>query len=173
MKVHNGMRPHDVVVLLKIISLQGNWMNKDLSSSLFISSSEISESLNRSMIARLISPDKKKVFKGALLKFIENGLSFVFPVEPGAIVRGIPTAHSAPILKEYIISDDVYVWPTPNGEAKGQGIAPLYPNQVQAVLQDEKLYDMLSLVDSVRVGKVREVEKALDLLKQYFGMAYA
>jgi len=173
MKAHNGMRPQDIVVLLKIISLEDTWMNKDLSASLFISPSEISESLNRSMIARLISPDKRKVFKTALLKFIENGLSFVFPAEPGAIMRGIPTAHSAPILKGYILSEETYVWPSPNGAAKGQVIIPLYPNQVQAVMQDEKLYNMLALIDSIRVGKVREVEKALDLLKQYFGMVYA
>ncbi len=173
MKAHNGMRPHDVVVLLKIISLEDNWMNKDLSASLFISASEISESLNRSMIARLISPDKKKVFKGALFKFIENGLSFVFPAAPGALVRGTPTSHSAPVLKGYILADDIYVWPNPNGDAKGQAIVPLYPNQVQAALCDEKLYNMLALVDSIRVGKVREVEKALELLKQYFEMAYA
>jgi len=44
---------------------------------------------------------------------------------------------------------------------------------VQAALCDEKLYNMLALVDSIRVGKVREVEKALELLKQYFEMAYA
>jgi hypothetical protein len=173
MKTHNGMRPHDVVVLLKIISLEDNWMNKDLSASLYISASEISESLNRSMIARLISPDKKKVFKNALLKFIENGLGFVFPATPGAIVRGTPTAQSAAILKNYILSNEIYVWPNPYGDAKGQAIAPLYPNQVQAVLQDEKLYDMLALVDSIRIGRVREVEKALELLKQCFGLAYA
>jgi len=101
MKAHNGMRPHDIVVLLKIISLGDEWLNKDLSESLYISSSEITESLNRSMIARLISSDKKKVFKSALMRFIENGIGFVFLVHPGAMVRGIPTAHNAPILKEY------------------------------------------------------------------------
>jgi predicted transcriptional regulator len=51
MKAHQGVRPHDIVVLLKIISLDKNWLNKDLASSLYISNSEISESLNRSMIA--------------------------------------------------------------------------------------------------------------------------
>lgn len=173
MKAHNGMRPHDIVVLLKIISMEDRWLNKDLSASLFISPSEISESLNRSMIAQLISPDKRKVFKNALLKFIENGLSYVFPVEPGAVVRGIPTAHSAPVMKGHILSSDMYVWPSTFGKSKGQAINPLYPNQVQAVLEDQKLYDMLALVDSVRVGKVREVEKAMDLLRDYFGMAYA
>lgn len=173
MKTHNGMRPHDVVVLLKIVSLGNHWLNKDLSNSLFISPSEISESLNRSMIARLISPDKKKVFKSTLFKFIENGLSYVFPAEPGAVIRGIPTAHSAPILKDLILSGETYVWPAANGSAKGQAVSPLYAKQVEAVLQDEKLYNMLALVDSIRIGKVREVEKALELLRQYFGLTYA
>ncbi len=162
------MRPHDVVVLLKILSLNNGWLNKDLSTGLNISQSEISESLNRSAIAGLISPDKKKVFKSALLKFIEFGLGYVFPAEPGAIGRGIPTAHSAPVLKDQIVSQENYVWPYASGNAKGQAIQPLYPNQVQAVLQDDKLYDMLALIDSIRVGKVREKDKAMDLLKKYF-----
>lgn len=167
------MRPQDVVVLLKIISLEGNWLNKDLSVSLFISPSEISESLNRSMIARLIAPDKRTVFKSAFIKFIEHGLAFVFPAEPGVIVRGIPTAHSAPILKEYIAGSETFVWPLPSGNAKGQAIQPLYPKQALAALEDDKLYDMLALVDSIRVGKVREREKAVELLRQYFNLVYA
>lgn len=103
------MRPHDIVVLLKIVSLDKNWLNKDLASRLYISNSEISESLNRSMIAKLIAPDKKKVFKNALLNFVGNGLRYVFPAEPGPIVRGVPTAHSAPILKDLFSSNEVYV----------------------------------------------------------------
>ena len=168
MKSHNGMRPHDIVVLLKIICLKDGWLNKDLSAGLIISPSEISESLNRSAIAGLVSPDKKKVFKSALLKFIEYGLGYVFPAEPGAMERGIPTAHSAPVLKDLIVSQENYVWPYANGKVRGQAITPLYPNQVQAVLQDDKLYDMLALTDSIRVGKVREKDKAMELLKKYF-----
>lgn len=167
MKSHNGMRPHDIVVLLKIIVLKDAWMNKDLSAGLNISQSEISESLNRSAIAGLISPDKKKVFKNALLSFIEHGLPYVFPAEPGSIEKGIPTAHSAPVMRDAIISNDNYIWPYAQGKLRGQSITPLYPKQVEAVLQDEKLYNMLALIDSVRVGKVREKEKALDLLKSY------
>lgn len=173
MKAHNGMRPHDLVVLLKIISLDKNWLNKDLATSLYISNSEISESLNRSMIAKLISPDKRVVFKTALYNFIEHGLKFVFPAEPGPIVRGLPTAHSAPILKDYFVSDENYVWPSADGKVKGQAIVPLYPNQVIAAMNDEKLYDKLALVDAIRVGKVREQKKALELLKKSFELVYA
>src|ERR1700758_148412 len=101
MKAHNGMRPHDVVVLLKIIGMDEGWKSKDLSESLFISGSEISESLNRSMIARLISADKRTVYKNALYDFIIYGLKYVFPTEPGKVTNGLTTAHSAPILRDY------------------------------------------------------------------------
>ena len=174
MKAHNGMRPHDLVVLLKIISSgKGLLLNKDIAVSLFISNSEISESLNRSMIAKLISPDKQVVFKTALFNFIEHGLKFVFPADPGPIVRGIATAHSAPILKDYFVADENYVWPSPSGKIKGQAIAPLHPNQILAVMNDDKLYDVLALVDAIRVGKVREQKKALELLKQSFESIYS
>lgn len=54
MKKHNGMRPQDIVVLLKIISIHDSWRNIDLANALQISPSEVSEALNRCMIARLI-----------------------------------------------------------------------------------------------------------------------
>lgn len=173
MKSHNGMRPHDIVVLLKIISINKGWLNKDLAWGLRISTSEISESLNRSKIAGLMSPDKKMVMKSAFLSFIQYGLRFVFPAELGAVVRGMPTAHSAPILKDYFLTTEPYVWPSPLGKVKGQAIAPLYPNQVAAAFEDSCLYDMLALVDTVRVGRVRETEKALELLKGLFEKPYA
>jgi len=125
------------------------------------------------MIARLISPDMRKVQKNALLKFIDNGIGFVFPVEIGAIVRWLATAHSAPILQEFFVSKTVYVWPDPHGNSKGEAISPLYPNQVKAALLDENLYQMLSLLDAIRIGKPRECEKALELFKQFFNKQYA
>jgi len=81
------MRPQDIAVLLKIIS-KGNtpWRHQDLSNELFISQSEISESLHRNQIAGLIDGDKKKVYRQSLLNFIEYGLRYVYPAKPGAIV---------------------------------------------------------------------------------------
>lgn len=47
MKKHNGIRPHDIAILLKIASKdQQNWYMKDLAYELGISASEISESIN-------------------------------------------------------------------------------------------------------------------------------
>ena len=167
MKIHSGMRPHDIVVLLKIAAKKNeSWFMKDLSHELNISASEVSESINRSVIAGLIGPNKKKLNKLALLDFLEHGLRYVFPQQPGAIVRGVATAHSAPPLSFIIKSLDYYVWPSGKGTLRGQSIQPLYPSVVEAVKEDENLYEYLALADAIRVGKAREKEIAIQELKK-------
>ncbi len=128
MKQHHGMRPQDIVVLLKIIALNNNqWRNLDIAYSLKISPSEVSEVLNRCKIAKLINKEKREVHLNALTEFLIFGLKYVFPAEPGAIAKGIPTAHSATPIKEKIISStESYVWPNSNGNSRGQSIDPLY-----------------------------------------------
>jgi hypothetical protein len=60
MRNHSGMRPQDVPILLKIIAKGIEpWQNKDLAAELYFSASEISESLNRSLFARLIDFEKR------------------------------------------------------------------------------------------------------------------
>jgi len=133
MKAHKGMRPHDVAILLKILALgQQDWMNKDLARDLFISPSEITESLFRSQFAGLINASRKKVFVSALEDFLVFGLKVVFPVQPGAMVKGLPTAHAAPVLKKYFSSEEIYVWPDANSKERGMMIEPLYPGTVEA-----------------------------------------
>ncbi|WMJ74168.1 hypothetical protein RCC89_13475 [Cytophagaceae bacterium ABcell3] len=167
MKQHTGMRPHDVVVLLKIAA-KGNkpWLMKDLSYELAISASEISESINRSVIAGLISPDKKKLMKLALLDFLEHGLRYVYPQQPGALLRGLPTAHSAKPLSDEIVSEEPYVWPYAEGQVRGQAIEPLHPKVPEACLKDSFFYELMALGDALRVGKAREKRLAVEELKK-------
>jgi hypothetical protein len=168
MKKHNGMRPQDIVVLLKIIALQtDDWRNIDIANALHISPSEVSEALNRCRIARLIDNRKKKVFKNALNEFLVYGLKYVFPTEPGATVRGIATAHSASPIKEHISSSaDIYVWQNSKGNVRGQAIEPLYQTLPIAVQQDKLFYELMAIVDTFRVGRVREINIAIEELKK-------
>ncbi|WP_432671101.1 hypothetical protein [Flavobacterium sp. SM2513] len=166
MKKHNGIRPHDVVILLKIIAIDNdNWLMKDIANKLHISPSEVSESLNRSVYAGLMTNDKRRVFKSALLDFITHGLKYVYPQKPGAMVRGIKTAHSAPPLSFEIQSDQNYVWPYAEGDSRGLTIEPLNPNVPKASLEDHKLYELLALLDAVRIGNTREQNRAINELK--------
>jgi len=167
MKSHNGMRPQDVVVLLKIINKgKDDWQYRDLAGELYLSISEISESLYRSQLAGLVDESRRRVFRQSLMQFIENGLQFVFPQKPGTIVTGIPTAHSYGIFKNKIVSDLNYVWPEENGQMRGLSIIPLYKGVTKAVLIDEELYKSLAAIDIIRVGKTRELKIAIDELKR-------
>ncbi len=168
MKKHNGMRPQDIVVLLKIISVQNNnWRNIDIANALKISPSEVSEALNRCKIAKLIDSKKRKVHINSLKEFLIYGLKYVFPVEPGAIVRGIPTAHSAyPINERISTGREVYVWPYAKGNQRGQAIEPLYKT-LPATFNDDKLfYELLVIIDTIRVGRVREIKIAIEELEK-------
>lgn len=168
MKSHNGMRPQDIVILLKIIALRDKkWQYRDLASHLFISISEISESLNRSTIAGLYDSNLKKIRRNTLLEFLQYGLPCVFPQIPGSLVTGIRTAHSHPFYKNQFISSENMVWPFPDGDSRGQAIEPLHKGVPQAVQKDELLYLLLASVDILRVGRIRERTIATKELKKY------
>lgn len=168
MRKHNGMRPQDIVILLKMTTAPQNgvWKVMDLASALYMSQSEISESLHRSNMAGLVDFTKKKVMRMSLMEFLEHGIHYVFPQQPGALVRGIPTAHAHPFLATKIISSEPYVWPDDEGRTRGQAIEPLVKSAVDAAKKDEALYKLLALVDVLRAGKTREIKIAKDELKK-------
>lgn len=168
MKQHNGMRPQDVVILLKISSMKiEKWRMQDIASALKISASEVSESLARSKSAKLIAANKRDIFVSSLLEFLIYGLKYAFPVIPGAVVRGVPTAHSAAPLKDKIMaSTDNYVWPSSKGTMRGQAIEPLYKTVPEVAIEDKELYELMALVDAIRVGRAREVQLAIEELEK-------
>jgi hypothetical protein len=163
------MKPQDVVILLKIIALgTDTWLQKPLAESLGMSQSEVSQSVVRSQYAGLLFGNGKQVMKSALFEFLQFGIAYAFPQKPGAMVRGIATAHSAPPLADLVESTENYVWPSAKGTLRGHGIAPLYSSVPEAALKDPKLHELLALTDALRVGKVREKALAMEELKKRF-----
>ncbi len=162
------MRPQDIVILLKIIAMQDkHWNNSLISLSLIISASEVSEALNRCKIAGLIDNSKTRVFRNALSEFLIYGLKYVFPAEPGTMQRGVPTAHSASPINEYISrGSDNYIWPYHNGNVKGLSIEPLYKSVPESALKDPLLYELLVIADTLRIGRAREVKIAISELNK-------
>jgi hypothetical protein len=161
------MRPQDIVILLKLVSLKGMpWQYRDLSAALFIPLSEISESLKRSGKAGLYNADSRNVYRLSLMEFIQYGLKYVFPTGPGPMVTGIATAHSHPYYREFFQAEMQYAWPDENGDIRGLVIEPLHPNVPKAAKKDELLYKLLASIDILRVGRVRELKMATDELKK-------
>ncbi|WP_255535239.1 hypothetical protein [Cellulophaga sp. E16_2] len=165
-KLHQ-MKPQDIVVLAKIIAMGNDgYIQMLLAQTLFMSQSEISSSLKRSAYAGLLINKGNEVERKLFFEFIKYGLSYVFPVHPGPLVRGTATAHSAPPLELEFVSDEKYVWPYAKGYSRGQSITPLYPTVPQAAILDENLHELLSLFDAVRAGRAREKNRALEILEQ-------
>ena len=162
------LKPQDIVVLLKVYGLKGEWTYSELAHCLKMSSSEVHAALKRCATSGLYNDKRRRVVKPALAEFLVHGLKYVFPTSPGALVRGMPTAHSAQPLKDLLVTSDrdVYVWAFGSGKVKGQEIKPLYHSVPEAVSQDPQLYEMLCLVDGLRVGKVRERELAASELRK-------
>ena len=163
------MKPQDILLLLRIIRLNNDeWTQLQMAEALGMSQSEVSEAVARCKYAGLLDLKGKTVMKQAFIGFLEYGLKYVFPQRPGAIVRGVATAHSAPPLKDIIISDEAYVWPYAKGSIRGQSINPLYSSAPSAAIRDPKLHSLLALVDALRVGRTRERSLALAELKKRF-----
>lgn len=162
------MSPQDVVVLLKIIRFDREpWVQVQLGLALGLSQGEISNSLARSRYAGLLDESGRQVMRNALLEFLQYGISYAFPVKPGPIVRGIPTAHSAAPLNQLLEqAGEEFVWPAPSGTMRGQAISPLYKNVATAVRSDYMLHELLALVDGIRVGRAREKELAIEQLRR-------
>lgn len=163
------LKPQDIVVVLKVHNLQDlEWTYSELAHSLHMSSSEVHAALKRCDASGLYDCSSRKVKKHCLLEFLIHGLKYVFPSQPGPLSRGIPTAHSAEPLKNLlnVNPSDVYVWSYPHGTVRGQSIIPLYRSVPAAVQHDPQLYELLSLVDAIRVGRMREQNLASQELEQ-------
>jgi hypothetical protein len=154
------LRPADIVVLLKLSTLDGRPPYLDLARDLHLYPSEVYSSLKRAAESQLLHRQKRhdRLNSSALLEFLLHGIRYAFPVQKGAMTRGIPTSYAAPPLNEQISSDEdpPPVWPYAEGSVRGYSFAPLHKNVPKAAHEDRKLYELLTLVDALRDGRARE-----------------
>jgi hypothetical protein len=158
------LKPHDIVVLLKILKA-GNKRPTyaQLAHDLCLSPSEVHASIRRSRAARLIHGPEfgDRVNARALEEFLVHGIKYAFPPEKGGMTRGMPTASAAePLRRKMIQEDPIPVWPFEQGSRRGYAFLPLYKKAPQAALKDPELYQLLALVDAMRNGGARERELA-------------
>jgi hypothetical protein len=172
------LRPQDIVVVLVIaLRPEETWSFPAIARAAGLSLSEAHAAVKRATHARLLirsAGDAPIVaVRESLLEFLVHGVKYAFPPERGARTRGIPTAHSAPVLAEHIaaLEDAKLVWPYSRGSARGESLAPLYKTVPDVALHNPRLYDALSLVDAIRAGNARERELAARLLQKQLGDA--
>jgi hypothetical protein len=166
------MKSQDIVIWLKIF-LHRDWPIPKIAHFAKISVTEVYVGIKRlEQVGLLLPPTSDTPERNpncsAMLEFLFYGMKYVFPVEMGTETRGIPTAHSAPPLSKVIVADkhDVYVWPFEFGEVRGLAVEPLYRTVPEAVAGDNELYELLALIDAIRVGRAREIKIAQDELSR-------
>jgi hypothetical protein len=164
-----SLKPQDVLVLLKTaIWRDREWRQLDMALELGLSPSEVANSLQRLLTNGLVDSAKKKPLRLALVEFLVYAVKYMFPAQFGAISRGMPTAHSGPVLSKKLISDNYnqVVWPYEGGETRGVSLRPLYDSAPEAAKKDAKLYELLTLVDSIRSGNGREQNLAAEEIRK-------
>ena len=162
------LRPQDVLVALKLAlpwPPGRAWTLLELSQALGLSASGIHGSTNRLRAAGLADPTGRPRSRN-LLEFLLHGLKYWIPASLGSPCLGLATGPSGPPLSVSLVGGVDFVWPHLDGEAYGPSLAPFHPSVPEAARRDPKLYALLSLVETLRIGRTREralAEQALSL----------
>lgn len=179
------LKPQDIVILLKMISslseddLKSSLSQNELAVLLCMSVSEVNAGIKRLASSGLLVPAFQKGSKSravyvineqACEEYLISGVKYSFPAKLGEYTRGIAAAYAAPILSEHIVlgDDPIPVWPYGEGSERGLTLAPLYSSVPKSVAQhpDPLFYDLLVLVDTIRIGRARERSIAVKILKE-------
>jgi hypothetical protein len=186
----SGMKSQDLVVLLKLASLQDEgadlgapyhgrggpqmdpYSARSLEAQLGISKTEVNDAMKRSLQNGLARRERDQGLPAPhrrnLNEFLAHGVRFAFPAELGPVTRGLPTAFSASMLEGSLHQggDYIYVWADEEGRELGQAVKPLFKSVPFAARQDDHLYEYLALVDAIRLGNTRERGLARDRLSE-------
>lgn len=161
----NTLRPVDIGVAVGLIEYP-KASYEQLHEVLGISASNAHAAVGRLRAAGLVLADESVVNRSSLLEFLEHGVRYAFPTAPGAQAKGVPTAHAGPAMAEDIVAEDAIVWPSDNGTVVGRTVLPLLPKAAELPRRSPGVYILLTLVDALRVGRVRERKLAAAKLRE-------
>jgi hypothetical protein len=161
------LKPQDLVIALKVFTLRNKkWNQRDLAQSLGMSLSEINGAIKRAIQSGLMIAGESRNHAPqsvpySLQEFIIHGARYSYPIQKGPRTRGIPSGLVGAKLEATLAKgddNDLPVWPSPQGKVRGVGIKPLFSSIPKIIEKHEnrELYTLLSLIDMIREGRVRE-----------------
>lgn len=165
------MKAQDVLVALKLITIGDEpWSFARLGKALGLSVGASHNAIAHLHAAGLVFAKRGEavVAKRRFVDFLVHGVPASFYPVRGPICRGTPTAFSAPSLAGVSTGVErsvAIVWPVANGRVTGEALEPLYPTVPRAATLDPALYELLALVDCLRVGRAKERKTAVELLE--------
>ena len=144
----------DVLILLKLaVKDERDWTQPQVAGELLVSQSVVSRALRSAESVGLYSPVRKRVNARRLAEALIHGARYFLAAKRGGEVRGMRTAWAAPPLSAELSGTDLLppVWPDADGETRGLSLEPLHPNVPEAARRDPKLYELLALLDVLRM----------------------
>lgn len=165
------LKPQDLAVALKLVTLHGQWLPyAELGEAMYLSRFEAHAAVQRLIAARLVVEVEgtPRPVMHSLRQFVVFGAAYAYPAVRGELTIGFPTAHAAPPLNEIIVASNepMPVWPHPKGSVRGMMLLPLYGKLPLAAMEDPQLYELLALFDALRAGQARERELAKKYLEE-------
>jgi len=157
---HDVLESSDVYVLIKLASMNEgiSWSQSGIGHEIGVSPSVVNRALKKAEEVKLYSSARKRVNGRHLAEALVHGARYFLAPKRGGEGRGMPTAWAAPPLDQEIASGESLppVWPDSNGESRGLLLEPLHPSAPQAARRDRAFYELLALVDVLRLGGARE-----------------
>lgn len=169
-----ALKPQDLLVALKVcVNGDREFLLASLGQELLMAVSAVHGSIRRCEQAQLLSRASGSIraVRPYLAEFVVHGARFAFPGMQGPMSRGMPTAIAGPSLRQHFdLSNAVLpVWPDAQGDTYGPSLTPLHHTAAAASRLDEKLFDVLTLLDALRIGAARERELASTMLLERLG----
>jgi hypothetical protein len=164
------LKSQDILVWIRVFILKEHvWTIASVASSTGLSASEVHAAIGRLALSRLYDPVQKKPIISAMEEFLVHGFKYVFPAQYQGLDRGLPTGIGGPVLslKFSTLISELPVWACVDGTVRGQVIKPLHPQVPTIALKDAQWYAVISLLDALRSGKVREQQMAIERLRNF------
>jgi hypothetical protein len=168
------LKGQDIALIIRLllnIETRQSVEHLKLAYKLHISQSEVSKSFIRLEKVNLVSRYSNKslqIHKHELYEMLTHGLRYFMEAELNLPQRGIITAYSFPSIKKELVSEEDYIWPYIEGEARGISISPLYKTLPHALYRapDPVFHEMMSAIDLLRIGESRGVKVAKKILEK-------
>jgi hypothetical protein len=151
------MRGGDLLLLLGLLRQGSDWSVRSLAHDLHLPQAAVQRSLARLDATPAYDAARRRVSPSAVSDLLRFAIPFVAPARLGAPTRGMPTAWATPPLSDRLAGIDELppVWPAADGDVRGLSVDPLHSAAVALARSDPWMYEMLALVDGVRLGDAR------------------
>lgn len=171
MTKQDTMKPVDLVVALALAANRRGppQTYSQLGQLLGLSASTTFGAVKHLQRSGLLHPGTHVPNTRELMNFLVHGAKHTFPPLLGREVKGVPTAHAGPSLKQLFEGAKPIVWPDMKGTIRGTGLTPLYPKATELPKRNPAVYSLLTLVDAIRSGQARERNAAIAALGKVLG----